>query len=78
MNGARLGGIATGLQDQLDDQSRPACLVAGPESCAIVPVKALVEQDQIPPIRVPAEQVAARFSGLVVDAESLSAWTRRA
>src|SRR5947208_13430847 len=41
------------LFEQLGDQTCPAGLVAGAETRAVVTVKALVKQNQVPPERVP-------------------------
>src|SRR5512145_334175 len=43
------------LLQQLGDERRPPRLVAGPDASTVVPVKVLVEQEQIPPVRVVLE-----------------------
>src|SRR2546426_5824636 len=51
------------LFEQLGDQTCPAGLVAGAETRAVVTVKALVKQNQVPPERVPLKLFGAAVDG---------------
>src|SRR5439155_9780966 len=50
-----LGGDAAEQQRQQPDGAGPAGLVAGPDPGAVVAVEVLVEQDQVAPVRVVAQ-----------------------
>jgi hypothetical protein len=51
------------LLDELGNQPRPACLVAGSQAGAVVPVKILVKGDVVAPVRVRLETLVAAKDG---------------
>src|SRR5690348_10982708 len=51
--------LSSPLVDQAGDQSGPSGLMAGAQSCAVVPVEMLVEEQVIPPVRIGLELLRA-------------------
>lgn len=45
------------LLDQLGDQSRPACLMAGSDACSVVAVEVFIERDCIVPMAMALKDV---------------------